>query len=65
MHVGTLRLGLLHLGLVLLDAADEVLSGAGVADVLDADVDALLDVAVSDLAVAVMLLGIFCCMWAN
>lgn len=44
-------LGLTLLGSILLDAVDELVSGSGVADVLGADVDALLDVAVADLAV--------------
>jgi hypothetical protein len=49
--VGSLSLGLLlQLGVVL-DAADELLSRAGKGDVLDAEVDTLLDVAVLDLLV--------------
>lgn len=47
-QVNTLLTGLALLLGVLLDTADEVLAGAGMLDVLDADVDALLDVAVVD-----------------
>lgn len=50
-NVDTLLLGLALLKSVLLDALDEVLAGAGVLDVLDADADTLLEVAVVDLLV--------------
>lgn len=49
--VDTLLLGLALLDGVLLDTLDEVLAGAGVLDVLNADADTLLEVAVVDLLV--------------
>lgn len=48
---GAVSLGLALLLGVGLDAEDELLTGAGEADVLDAEVDTLLDVAVADLLV--------------
>lgn len=50
-NVDTLLLGLTLLDGVLLDTLDEVLTGAGVLDVLNADADALLEVAVVNLLV--------------
>ena len=50
-HRLALRLGLLPLPRVLLDAVEELLARARMAHVLDADVDALLDVPVADLLV--------------
>ena len=47
-QVHTLLLGLALLDGVLLDTVEELLSGAGVGDVLDTDVEALLEVAVAD-----------------
>lgn len=46
-----LALRLLLSGRIALDSAEELLAGAGQRNVLDSDVDALLDVAVSDLLV--------------
>jgi hypothetical protein len=56
-----LLLGLLGLGVVLLDALEEVLARAGQADVLNADVDALLEVPVADLLVAAIVLNFAKC----
>jgi hypothetical protein len=47
-QVNTLLLSLALLDGVLLDTVDELLTGAGVGDVLDTDVEALLEVAVAD-----------------
>lgn len=47
-NVDTLLLGLTLLEGVLLDTVDELLTGTGVLDVLNADADALLEVAVVD-----------------
>lgn len=47
-QVNTLLLGLALLDGVLLDTVDELLTRAGVRNVLDADVDTLLEVAVAD-----------------
>jgi hypothetical protein len=47
-HVDALLLGLALLDGVLLDTVDELIPGARVVDVLDADVDALLHEAVAD-----------------
>lgn len=47
-QVNALLLGLALLDSVLLDTVDELLTGAGVGDVLDTDVEALLEVAVTD-----------------
>jgi len=52
-NVDTLSLGLLPLGSILLDALQEIFSGSGVSDMLDADVDALLEVSVTNLLVTV------------
>ena len=49
--MGTVNLGLGLEGGVGLDTADELLAGAGERDVLNAEVDALLDVAVLNLLV--------------
>lgn len=46
--VDTLLLGLALLDCVLLDTVEELFSGSGVVDVLDADVHSLLDVSVAD-----------------
>ena len=46
--VNALLLGLALLKSILLDTVDELLTGAGVLNVLDADADALLEVAVVD-----------------
>ena len=51
MHVNTLSLCLLHLLGVLLNTRQEVFTRAGQADVLDADVNTLLDIAIADLSV--------------
>jgi hypothetical protein len=51
MHVHTLGLCLLHLLGVLLNTRQEVLTRAGQADVFDADVNTLLDIAIADLLV--------------
>ena len=47
-QVDALLLGLALLGGILLDAGEEVITGTGVGNVLDADADAFLDVAVAD-----------------
>lgn len=47
-QVDALLLGLALLDGVLLDTVDELLAGAGVGDVLNTDVEALLEVAVAD-----------------
>lgn len=47
-QVSALLLGLALLDGVLLDTVDELLAGAGVGNVLDTDVEALLEVAVAD-----------------
>lgn len=51
MDVGSVDLGLGLEGGIGLDTADELLAGAGEGDVLNAEVDALLEVAVLDLLV--------------
>ena len=48
MHVHALGLRLSHLGRILFDSVQKLLATAGEGDVLDADVDALFDVAVAD-----------------
>lgn len=48
MDVDTLLLGLPSFDSVLLDSPEELFSGSGVGNVLDADVDALLHISVSD-----------------
>jgi hypothetical protein len=55
--VDALGLGLCPLLGVLLDAPDEVVAGSGLADVLDADIDALLHVSVADLLLPAHVLG--------
>lgn len=52
--VDALGLGLLPLRSILLDALDEIFSGSGVSHMLNANVDALLDVSVADLLVAAL-----------
>lgn len=51
LHALTVLLGFFPLSCVLLHSGQELVSGSGVCDVFDSDVDSLLDVSVADLLV--------------